>query len=98
MADTIRVVAHIKAKADRVDKMREVLSKLVEPTRKEDRCISYIPTQNTDDPTDFTFIEEWDNAERLQAHMGTSHVQEALKHLPDVGAADPDIRTYTVLV
>ena len=97
MADTIRAVAHIKARPDKVEAMRELLTGLLEPTRKEDGCLSYILTQNTDDPTDFTFIEEWQSAQHMQTHLGSAHIQEALSHLPNVGAADPDIRTYKVV-
>ena len=97
MADTIRAVAHIKAQADKVDEMREVLVGLLEPTRNEEGCISYILTQNTADPTDFTFIEEWASEEAMQAHLGSAHVAEALSRLPEVGAAEPDIRSYEVI-
>lgn len=93
----IRAVAHIKARPDKVSEMREVLMALLEPTRNEEGCVSYILTQNTDDPTDFTFIEEWESLEAMSAHLGSSHVEEALSHLSEVGAADPDIRTYEVL-
>ena len=93
----IRAVAHIKARSDKVEEMRAVLTALLEPTRREDGCVSYILTQNLDDPTDFTFIEEWESREAIQAHLGSAHVAEALSHLPEVGAADPDIRTYEVL-
>ena len=97
MADTIRAVAHIRARPDKVERMREVLTALLEPTRQEDGCVSYILTQNTDDPTDFTFIEEWQSVGAMQAHLGSEHVAEALSHLPEVGAADPDIRSYKVV-
>ena len=97
MADTIRAVAHIKARADKVEEMREVLMGLLEPTRNEDGCVSYILTQNTADPTDFTFLEEWESEEAMQAHLGSAHVAESLSHLPEVGAADPDIRSYEVI-
>ena len=93
----IRAVAHIRARADKVEEMRAVLTALLEPTRREDGCVSYILTQNLDDPTDFTFIEEWESREAIQAHLGSEHVAEALSHLPEVGAADPDIRSYEVL-
>ncbi len=93
----IRAVAHIRARADKVEEMRAVLTALLEPTRREDGCVSYILTQNLDDPTDFTFIEEWKSREAIQAHLGSEHVAEALSHLPEVGAADPDIRSYEVL-
>ena len=97
MADTIRAVAHIKARADKVSEMREVLMGLLEPTRNEAGCVSYILTQNTADPTDFTFLEEWESEAAMQAHLGSAHIAEALARLPEVGAADPDIRSYEVI-
>jgi len=38
----------------------ELFCGLIEPTRKESGCISYELLQNRDDPTDFTFVEEWE--------------------------------------
>ena len=93
----IRAVAHIKARPDKVAEMREVLMALLEPTRNEEGCVSYVLTQNVDDPTDFTFIEEWESVEAVQAHLSSEHIAAALARLPEVGAADPDIRTYEVL-
>jgi quinol monooxygenase YgiN len=47
----LRVVARIKAKSDKIDKVRELLSALVEPTRREPGCIVYELLQNRNDPT-----------------------------------------------
>ena len=93
----IRSVSHSRARPDKVEEMRAVLTALLEPTRREDGCVSYILTQNVDDPTDFTFIEEWTSLGAIQIHLGSAHVAEALSHLPEVGAADPELRTYEVL-
>ena len=57
-AMSLRVVARIKARAETVSEVRELLSSLVEPTRKEFGCVTYELLQNTEDPTDFTFVEE----------------------------------------
>ena len=60
-ANPLRVVARIKARPETVDEVRELLCGLVEPTRKESGCISYELLQNREDPTDLTFVEEWES-------------------------------------
>ena len=95
--NTLQVVARFSAHPDKVDGRRGVLSALLEPTRQEGGCITYEMLQNRDDPTDFTFIEEWENEAALQAHLATYHVQEALGKLPELIAGKPDIRRYTLV-
>lgn len=97
MADTIRVVARIRAKPDRVEDMRELLIGLIEPTRQEGGCVSYHLLQNRDDPTDFTFVEEWRGDDAFDAHLASAHLQAALGELPDLAAENPDIRRYDVV-
>ncbi|TNF73803.1 MAG: antibiotic biosynthesis monooxygenase, partial [Acidobacteria bacterium] len=40
-SDTLRVVARLVAKPDKVDELRTLLTGLLEPTRAEPGCISY---------------------------------------------------------
>ena len=40
-ASSLRVVARIKGKPEKVGEVRELLRGLVEPTRKESGCVSY---------------------------------------------------------
>lgn len=92
--DTLRVIAKVKARPGKVNELQSVLSSLVEPTRKEPGCLSYELLQNKEDPTDFTFIEEWQNNAALESHFATKHFKDALTHLPSLVAAEPDIRRY----
>lgn len=94
---SLRVVAHIPAKADQAEQVREILSALVEPTRKESGCIRYELHQNNADPSDLTFIEEWESDAALDAHLQTDHVQAGLVKLDGLLAGDPDIRRYTLV-
>ena len=94
---TIRVVARIVARKEKADQVRDILTGLVEPTRAEAGCISYELLQNKADLTDFTFVEEWTDDAALDLHMRTPHVVKALVKLPDLIAAAPDIRRYTVV-
>jgi quinol monooxygenase YgiN len=96
-ANPLRVVARIKAKPERVDEVRELLCGLVEPTRKESGCISYELLQNREDPTDFTFVEEWESDAALASHAASDHLKAIGPKLQPVVEDAPDIRTYLVV-
>ena len=55
----VRVVARVVARPGKEDELRALLRGLIEPTRREPGCVTYELLQNTADPTDFTFVEEW---------------------------------------
>lgn len=93
----VRVVARMIARQEAVEQVKSMLTSLIEPTRKEKGCIAYQLLQNTEDPTDFTFVEEWDSQGELQIHLKSEHLTAVVQKLPAVLSADPDIRTYTVV-
>jgi len=92
--DTLRVVARVKARPNKVNELLSVLSSLVEPTRKEPGCLSYELLQNNEDLADFTLIEEWQSNTALESHFGTKHFKDALVKLSNLVAAEPDIQRY----
>jgi quinol monooxygenase YgiN len=92
--DTLRVIARVKARADKVDELRSVLSSLVEPTRKEAGCLGYTLLQNNEDPTDFTLVEEWESKKALEFHLAAQHFKDTQAKLPGLVAAKADIRLY----
>lgn len=94
---TLRVVARLVARPEKIDEVRSLLSALVEPTRAEPGCIAYELLHNKQDPTDFTFVEEWTDTDALYAHLHTPHVREAIELVPDLLAGEPDIRSYDVV-
>ena len=65
--NSIRIVARLIAKPDRVDRVRSILSDLVKPTCNESGCISYELLQNRTDETDFAFVEEWESDAAIDA-------------------------------
>ncbi len=93
----LRVVAHITSKPDTVQQTKELLTGLIEPTRAEDGCVTYELLQNNNDPTDFTFVEEWADDAALDAHLNSPHLGSALPLLADLLAAPPDIRRYSLI-
>jgi quinol monooxygenase YgiN len=94
---TLRVVARIKAKPDKVQEVRDALTGLVAPTRSERGCIVYELLQNTDDPTDFTFVEEWESEAALASHAASEHIKATRAKLDGIVEGAIDVRTYAVI-
>lgn len=94
---TLKVVAHLISRPDSINETREVLIGLIEPTCAEAGCISYELHQNTADPTDFTFIEEWTDDASLDAHLESAHLAAAREKLGDLLAEPADIRRYRLI-
>ena len=93
----VRVVARVVARLGKEDELRTLLRGLIEPTRRELGCVTYELLQNTADPTDFTFVEEWSSGADLDVHLQSAHLRNARSRLPELTVADPDIRRYTVV-
>lgn len=94
---SIHIVARITAKPDRVAELRAVLEALLTPTRQEAGCRRYILLQNQQEPTDFTFVEEWVDAAAIDSHMKSAHLQQAFAQAAGLLAAPPDVQRYTVI-
>ncbi len=71
------VIARFTAKPDREHALREVLLRLVEPTRREAGCLHYEMVQSQNDPRQFTFFERWQDEPSLMAHAQAPHVMRA---------------------
>lgn len=82
---------------DKIEATQAALLQLVAATLQEPGCISYELLQNLEDPTEFTFIEEWKSAAALEAHFASEHMQAAISQLPVLAAQEPDIRQYAQL-
>ena len=97
MPNSLRVVARLKARPDKVTEFRSVLIGLLAPTRNEPGCVNYEILENREDPAEFTLVEEWSDEAALEAHRGTAHMQHARGKFPDLLAAEPDVRRYNAL-
>ena len=92
--NSVRVVARLIAREDSIEKVRVVLTALVDSSRSESGCVSYELLQNSAAGSDFTFIEEWETDAALDAHLETAHFHEAATKLQKILASEPDIRRY----
>jgi quinol monooxygenase YgiN len=89
--NTLHVVAIAETSADKAEELKSVCLGLIEPTRKENGCISYELYQDTVNPGKFTFIENWESKAHLDVHLKTPHMAKA-------GAAFGKIVTKELLV
>ena len=92
--ETLKVIARIKARPEKIEETRALLTGLVEPTRAEAGCLRYELLHNTADPTDFTFVEEWRDDSALESHFNTEHVKAALARFQELAAEPLDLRRY----
>jgi quinol monooxygenase YgiN len=94
MAD-LQVVAVITAKPGSEQAVGAALEALVTPTRAEPGCTSYELLVAAADPATFITIETWRSKDDLDAHLQTSHVQQALQAAGDHLAQAPAIHPLT---
>ncbi len=73
----LKVVAIAETSTDRAEELKSVCMALIEPTRKEEGCISYELYQDTTNPGRFTFIETWESKQHLDIHLQSSHLVAA---------------------
>lgn len=94
---TLRVVAHLRAQEGKGAALGEALKGLIEPTRAEPGNISYELLASLDDERNYTFVEEYQDGDALDAHMNTPHVQAAIAAMPDLVEGELDLRTYRLI-
>ena len=92
--ETLKVIARIKARPEKIGEMRALLGSLVGPTRAERGCLRYELLHNLTDESDFTFVEEWRDDTALESHFNTEHVKGGLAKFQELAAEPMDLRRY----
>jgi quinol monooxygenase YgiN len=90
----ITVVASFQAKPGEEKALREVLTALVEPTKKEDGCLEYDLHVSCDNPAKFLFHENWVTKAHLDVHAASPHLQELPKKLEGLCLGQPEITLW----
>jgi quinol monooxygenase YgiN len=73
ITNTLNVVAVAETSLEKAEELKSVCLGLIEPTRKEDGCLSYDLFQDVTNPGKFTFIENWQSKEHLDVHLKSPH-------------------------
>lgn len=98
MKNSIRVIARIITKPGTGDRVKSVLSDLIEPTRQELGCISYELLQNSQDSDELVLLEEWEDRTALDSHTAASHTQNAEAQVKEfLKQVPPDVRVYQTI-
>lgn len=84
----LHVIAHLRARPEHIDTVRDVLTGYVEPTRAEAGCFVYDLFQNRSDAAHFTFVEEWADEESLDAHSKSAHITAGRERLQGLAIAE----------
>ena len=82
--DLLTVIAYMKAAPGKTDELREGLKALIEPTSQEDGYVNYDLHQGVEDPSFFTFYENWHSGEHLDAHLGAPHLVDFAGRMGDL--------------
>jgi len=93
----IKVVAKFIIKKEKVDQVKSITEDLIEQTRKEEGNIIYELYQDLYNPQIFSFIEEWQSKEALEAHMETKHFKKAVPELENISSAEPEINSFKLI-
>jgi quinol monooxygenase YgiN len=93
----IHVFANVTAAPGNADKLREVLTALVAPTKKEPGVISYILHEDIKTPGNFYVYEVYKDQAAVDAHMNSSHLAAAFAAAGPLVAGAPSIVPTTVV-
>ena len=70
--------------------------RMMEATRKEPGCISYVFSGDLFEPGRFRLFEEWESQEALEQHFETPHMAEFERAVASFGVKRASIRRYEV--
>ena len=88
------VIATCQARPGKEKELREVLTSLLAPTRKEAGCLNYDLHVSIQEPAKFLFHENWTNKAALDAHLQSPHIQELLPRVDGLCTGFPQITTW----
>jgi len=93
-ANSLTVVAQIKAKPGKETQVRQELLSLVAPSRKDAGCLNYDLHQAADNPALFFFHENWISKAHLDQHLQKPELQAVLARLGQMVAEPPQITLW----
>ena len=90
----IIVTAYVTIKEGSKDKFMAAVQPCIDATRREEGNISYNLYASIEDDCKFTFVEEWESQEKLDAHMKSPHFQTFNDGMKEIAAAPLGIQLY----
>jgi quinol monooxygenase YgiN len=81
-----------QARPGKEAELRQALTDVLAPTRREDGCLFYDLHVDTADPSRFLFHESWASDEHHKAHDRTPHIQALRARIGELSL--PAVKTW----
>lgn len=90
----IKIVCHMKVKADSIETFKSAAKEIVEKSQAEAGNISYTLNQSINDAQDFAMIEIWKDQAAIDEHNASEHFTRILPQLGVLCESSPSIYLY----
>ena len=91
------IIGTVVAKPETRQKLQEILTAQVAPTRAEAGCLNYDFHVDASDPCVFIFYENWRSQADLSEHLTKPHLKPLLDRQGELLARPVDIRHLNML-
>lgn len=88
------VIAKVPVKPECKTALLDLAQGVMAATRAEEGCVSYTLLDNTYDPAQCVFVEEWANLAALQKHAASAHIAEWRKQSRELTAGRTAVTVY----
>jgi quinol monooxygenase YgiN len=92
----IVVVGRVRTDAEKRERMIEVAQTVARASREEAGCINYRVYEDTEQPNEFVFVEEWADDAALQAHFATPHIAAFMGSITEALVAPPEVNFHQI--
>jgi quinol monooxygenase YgiN len=92
---SIRHLAFVEAKKDHGQELMNILfNTIVEPTRREEGNIAFVPHFSVDNPDEILFDEIWINKESINNHFKQSYMKDLFPKIEHLLAKPVVLKAY----
>lgn len=93
----IEVIATLRAREGKENRLRDILLALVVESRQEKGNVRYDLLVGQDDPRDLALHEIWENEGVLNAHLRSKHIANAYLFAEELNEFPPRVISYQLL-
>ncbi|KAF2072842.1 hypothetical protein CYY_005853 [Polysphondylium violaceum] len=80
----LHVIATVVAKKESIEKVKEIIEGMIEPTRAEKGCVQYDLLQSDENSAVFVLVERWETSQDLDAHKSTPRFAQMINQLTPI--------------
>lgn len=91
---TCQVLLEFSVKDDAIEALRTWLRRILPDTRGFDGCVSIAVTQNQDEPTAITVVEQWVSRQHYEKYLQWRTDNGDLEELVGMMAGEPKFRFF----